>query len=170
MSISWAPAPPALHGLLTGAKVRGTLIRFRQFDADHQYAPVTVSSPRACSLTPAGTVPDAVHQLSACCWTVSVAPLLSVTVSVGEGTSSGGRPASVRSQLIPSIGMATSEQGTVSEQPREAFSLAVKMSNFALPVPFAAVAAHVSLLGKVSWLAAESEAASAGSGNAGQVF
>jgi hypothetical protein len=53
------------------------------------------------------------------------------------------------SQLIPVTGTATSEQATVAEQPREAFSLAVQTAKSALPVPLGLVAPQVVLLGRL---------------------
>jgi hypothetical protein len=51
------------------------------------------------------------------------------------------------SQLIPMIGITTSEQGTVSEQPSEALETAVDTTNWADPTPFKSLLAYVVLLG-----------------------
>ena len=59
----------------------------------------------------------------------------------------GGRSSPAGSQLIPMIGMTTSEHGTVSEQPSEALLSDVVMTNLSDPRPFRSDTPYVVLLG-----------------------
>src|ERR1700683_2409513 len=117
-----------------GAKVSGTTNRFRQFDAAHHSQPLTVrselSSLSSLAMDPGAKNPVSSHSAAACS---SCAP--------GAGWSAAGIPVPAGSQLMPMTGMATSEQGTVSEQPRSGLSSLVQTSKLALPSPLTLVAA-----------------------------
>ena len=107
------------HELCVGAKLSGTVMRLRQFDGLHHRPPLTVrlygkSGGLPSASDPAGTAPPASQ--------------LARSLADGAGDTSA-------SQLMPMIGTATSEQGTLAEHPSVAFSVASNMSNSVLPVP-----------------------------------
>ena len=122
------------HALADGAKVSGTAMRLRQFEADHHSEPVTGTS--GCSppplYAPASKCPVSPH----CVWMV-------VIRSGSSGRSAAGRPMSLpaavpaESQLMPSIGMISSVPVIVSEQPSDALLSSVYMTNLAAPLPCA---------------------------------
>ena len=117
------------------AKLRGTEIRFRQFDALHQRLPLTARS--------------------SCPWGTTSWPGLKAPVASQLATSAAmvaaGNPevaSSDGSQLMPMIGTATREHATPCWHPNEAFSAEVNTSNCDVPFPSSPVTPKVSLLGK----------------------
>src|SRR5262245_1906345 len=94
--------------LPSGANDSGTVIRLRQFDALHHRRPATATSSLPCGMTrwPGWKLPVPLHRLDA-----------SSASGPGLGTSSAGKPTAATSQLMPMIGTATSEHGTLLEQP-----------------------------------------------------
>ena len=124
----------ALGGI---ANESGTEILLFQFEALHQSEPLTDSASRPCGWVswPGAKVPVASHAaVTAGSW-------------FGVGWSPAGAVEPVGSQLIPMIGIATRVQGTLVEQPSEAFSAWVQTSKFAEPLPSSPVTPKVSLLG-----------------------
>src|SRR5689334_15858709 len=102
------------HALGGRPKVIGTLNRFFQFDAAHQYRGETeASTPRLAKLLVPGRNWPARRQLR----------------------SAAARSGFLSAQLRPMIGMTTIEQATFSEQPSDSFSIALRTSNSVLPVP-----------------------------------
>jgi hypothetical protein len=126
------------HTLLSGAKCSGTTTRLRQLDADHQSEPLTARSETTDwdATSPGLNCPEAVHSSSAF-----------VASSPGAGRSFADMCSPSSSQLIPLIGMTTSEHATCWLQPSEAFCSAVQTSNEARPRPLLRVTPKVSLLG-----------------------
>ena len=119
------------HALAGMAKLSGTVMRLRQFEALHQSEPDTASASPPWGLTswPGAKLPVDWHA--------------AVTLASWNdlGRSAGASRLPDESQLTPMTGTATSEQGTVVEQPREAFSAAVHTSKFTEPVPSSPVVA-----------------------------
>ena len=102
-------------------------------------------------MVPVERWPDLVQSVSAAAATSmggDVGSVGSLNVDVGARSSTG-RPSAATSQLMPMMGMATSAQATVSEQPSDAFWSEVWTTNLELPVPSRPVTAKVSLLGNV---------------------
>ena len=107
--------------------------RLRQLDADHHSWPETARSTPSLAklLAPGSKRPALEHSLS------SVA------------------------HEMPLIGMTTTEQATLSEQPRDSFSMSVRTSNFTEPLPSASEKAAISAGGKAAPIAASGAIVSA---------
>src|SRR5215471_14805235 len=115
-----------VHRLSEAPKVIGIVTRLRQLDALHQNSPVTAASTKNSDALASG-------------WSIPLRPAARHSLSAWSASSPAGTPEPVTSQLIPMIGITTSEHFTVDEQPRDALSSADSTTNLAVPSPCASL-------------------------------